>query len=108
MKRVCEKAEARLEIGDRLFVTDDVEVEGPGRIHYGRLRQGRFITWTRPQLNLKKYLEQNRTFCGRTLRVHDKGKDDRFHWRILCKRAGMGAKRGSEGLGRFCGGEVVP
>ena len=44
MKRVCEKAEARLEIGDRLFVTDDVEVEGPGRIHYGRLRQGRFIT----------------------------------------------------------------
>ena len=38
MKRMGEKAEARFEIGDRPFVTDDVEVEGPGRVHYGRLR----------------------------------------------------------------------
>ena len=38
MNRMSEKAEARLEIGDRPFVTDDVEVEGSGSVHYGRLR----------------------------------------------------------------------
>lgn len=35
---MSEKAEARLEIADRAFVTYDMEVEGPGSVHYGRLR----------------------------------------------------------------------
>jgi hypothetical protein len=38
MERMGEKAEARFEIGDRRFVTNDVEVEWPGRVHYGGLR----------------------------------------------------------------------
>ena len=36
------------------------------------------VTKTQPQLELEKYLHQNRAFYGRRLRIHDKSKDHRF------------------------------
>ena len=32
-----EKAEARFQISDRFIIADDMEVEWPRRVHYGRL-----------------------------------------------------------------------
>jgi hypothetical protein len=43
MKGMCEKAEARFQIGDRRVVTDDVEVEGSGSVHYRRLYSKRCV-----------------------------------------------------------------
>lgn len=37
MDRMCKKTEARFEISDRSFITDYMEVERPGRVHYRRL-----------------------------------------------------------------------
>lgn len=50
MNRMCEKAEARFQIGDRRVITDDVEVEGSGSVHYRRLNLRCVIT--RPRVEL--------------------------------------------------------
>lgn len=59
---MCEKAEARFQIRDRSFVTDDMELEGPRRVHYRGLGyKVFFVSRTRPT-SLRKSEKKQPTF----------------------------------------------
>ena len=59
---MCEKTEARFQIRDRSFVTDDVELKGPRRVHYRGLGNKVFFVSRAQPTSLRNSEKKRLTF----------------------------------------------